>query len=78
MWEIDVFSGENAGLIIAEIELRHERQHFAIPRWLGEEVTGPSQYYNRTLAQRPFRSWDGQDRSDGLAHASGAHIGWPR
>ena len=58
MWEIDVFSGDNAGLVIAEIELRHEHQHFASPRWLGEEVTGQSRYYNRSLAQQPFCSWD--------------------
>ena len=58
MWEIDVFSGDNAGLVIAEIELRHEHQHFVSPRWLGEEVTGQRRYYNRALAQEPFRSWD--------------------
>lgn len=57
-WEIDVFSGDNLGLIVAEIELRHENQDFALPRWLGEEVTGQSRYYNRSLAQRPFRTWD--------------------
>lgn len=66
-WEIDVFSGENAGLIIAEIELRHEREHFAFPRWLGEDVTGQPQYYNHSLAERPFRSWDRRERSDGAA-----------
>ena len=58
MWEVDVFSGDNAGLVIAEIELRHEHQHFAIPRWLGKEVTEQSGYYNRTLAQQPFCSWN--------------------
>jgi adenylate cyclase len=58
MWEIDVFSGDNAGLVIAEIELRHEHQHVALPRWLGEDVTGQSRYYNRSLAQHPFCSWD--------------------
>ena len=45
-WEIDVFSGENIGLIIAEIELRHEHQNFELPRWIGAEVTGQTQYYN--------------------------------
>ena len=58
MWEVDVFSGDNAGLVIAEIELRHEHQQFVLPRWLGEEVTQQARYYNRSLAQRPFRSWD--------------------
>jgi len=58
MWEVDIFSGDNAGLVIAEIELRHEHQHFTSPRWLGEEVTGQSRYYNRALSQQPFSSWE--------------------
>jgi adenylate cyclase len=56
-WEIDVFSGDNAGLIIAEIELHHEEQHFELPNWIGQEVTGQSQYYNSSLVQQPFREW---------------------
>ena len=56
-WEVDVFSGENAGLVIAEIELRHEHQPFELPSWIGEEVTGKSPYYNGSLAQHPFCSW---------------------
>jgi adenylate cyclase len=69
-WEIDVFSAENAGLIIAEIELRHEDQQFALPSWIGPEVTGQTHYYNSSLAQRPFCAWSGLDRSDG-AHRIG-------
>jgi adenylate cyclase len=65
-WEIDVFSGENAGLIIAEIELRHEREQFAVPSWLGDEVTGQSRYYNRALARHPFRSW-ARDHAEDVA-----------
>ena len=60
-WEIDVFSGENIGLIIAEIELRHEHQNFELPRWIGAEVTGQTQYYNSALAQRPFGAWSHRD-----------------
>jgi len=56
-WEVDVFSGENLGLVIAEIELRHEDQHIDLPPWIGLEVTGRPQYYNGFLAQRPFSSW---------------------
>ena len=56
-WEIDVFSGENAGLTIAEIELRHEDQRFELPTWIGAEVTGQGQYYNSSLVQHPFCSW---------------------
>jgi adenylate cyclase len=56
-WEVDVFSGENRGLVIAEIELQHERQRIDLPHWIGEEVTGQPQYYNGSLAQRPFSTW---------------------
>jgi adenylate cyclase len=56
-WEIDVFSGENAGLTIAEIELRHERQRLQLPHWIGTEVTGQPAYYNSSLAERPFSTW---------------------
>jgi adenylate cyclase len=56
-WEIDVFSGENTGLTIAEIELRHEHQRIELPDWIGREVTGQLSYYNSSLAERPFSSW---------------------
>ncbi len=57
VWEIDVFSGENAGLTIAEIELEREDQRFELPDWIGAEVTGQEQYYNSALVQRPFCAW---------------------
>src|SRR5262252_3003265 len=60
-WEIDVFAGENAGLIIAEIELRHEHQHVELPDWIGAEVTGQPQYYNSALVQHPFCAWSQRD-----------------
>jgi len=60
-WEVDVFSGENLGLVIAEIELRHEHQHIELPRWVGAEITGQPQYYNSSLVQRPFCSWSRRD-----------------
>jgi adenylate cyclase len=56
-WDVDVFSGENQGLIIAEVELRHENQLIDLPAWLGEEVTGQPQYSNGSLAQHPFCTW---------------------
>jgi adenylate cyclase len=58
-WEVDVFAGDNSGLVIAEIELRHENDGFERPPWLGVEVTGQSRYYNGSLAQCPFREWGG-------------------
>ena len=56
-WEVDVFSGDNYGLVVAEIELRHERQPVELPPWIGAEVTGQQQYYNSSLVQRPYSSW---------------------
>ena len=60
-WEIDVFFGDNFGLVIAEIELRHEHQHVELPPWIGAEITGQPQYYNSSLVQRPFCSWSSQE-----------------
>ena len=56
-WEVDVFSGENDGLVIAEIELRDEHQAIALPDWIGAEITGQPQYYNSALVLRPYQSW---------------------
>ncbi len=56
-WEIDEFSGENAGLIVAEIELEQEDQPFEKPVWLGEEVSLDRRYTNAALARKPFKSW---------------------
>ena len=56
-WEVDVFCGDNDGLVIAEIELHHESEAFDRPSWLGIEITGQSQYYNGPLARHPFRLW---------------------
>jgi adenylate cyclase len=55
-WEIDVFSGENLGLVIAEIELPSENHQIELPPWIGSEVTGQERYYNSTLARHPYRS----------------------
>ncbi len=60
-WEVDVFSGDNYGLIIAEIELRHEHQHVELPPWIGAEITGQPQYYNTSLAERPYCTWSRQE-----------------
>jgi adenylate cyclase len=60
-WEIDVFSGENLGLVVAEIELDDEHQRIELPAWIGAEVTGQPQYYNSYLVQRPFCSWSRRD-----------------
>jgi adenylate cyclase len=57
IWEVDEFLGENAGLVVAEIELQSEDQKFSKPDWLGEEVTYDARYFNSSLATTPFRSW---------------------
>ena len=56
-WEIDVFAGDNAGLVVAEIELGSEDETFARPDWLGEEVTGDTRYYNVCLVTHPYKDW---------------------
>ena len=56
-WEIDVFAGENAGLILAEVELPHENAPLELPPFVGAEVTGRTQYYNSSLVARPYRTW---------------------
>jgi adenylate cyclase len=57
VWEIDEFIGDNAGLIVAEIELGSEDERFDLPAWVGREVTEDERYYNFNLAKRPFRDW---------------------
>jgi adenylate cyclase len=58
LYEVDVFLGENEGLIIAEIELASEEEAFEKPDWLGLEVTGDERYYNAYLSKMPFKSWN--------------------
>lgn len=57
LWEIDEFEGDNAGLIVAEIELDHPDESFEKPDWLGEEVTHDIRYYNTSLSKRPYKDW---------------------
>jgi adenylate cyclase len=56
-WEIDVFSGENEGLIVAEIELNDKDEDFEKPQWLGDEVSDDARYYNVCLVKHPFMDW---------------------
>jgi adenylate cyclase len=57
LWEIDEFAGDNAGLIVAEVELNHLGEPFARPDWLGEEVSHDIRYYNSQLARYPYGRW---------------------
>ena len=57
LWEIDVFHGQNEGLILAEIELSSIDESFQKPHWLGEDVTEDHRYSNSNLSQTPFQQW---------------------
>jgi len=59
-WEVDEFSGENKGLVIAELELENEDQVFEKPDWVGPEVTGDPKYYNANLVKNPYNQWTGK------------------
>ena len=59
VWEVDEFEGENAGLVIAEVELASADQAVALPAWVGEEVTADPRYYNANLITNPFSRWPG-------------------
>ncbi len=59
-WEVDVFEGDNAGLVIAEIELKDINEPFARPGWLGKEVTDDPRYYNVSLSGNPYKNWRDQ------------------
>lgn len=56
-FEVDVFHGDNDGLIMAELELSHEDEVFEKPAWLGKEVTGDARYYNSMLKENPYKNW---------------------
>lgn len=61
-WEVDEFINDNAGLVVAEIELDSADQPFAKPAWLGRELTEDRRYYNHHLALHPWRTWPDEDR----------------
>ncbi|MDQ7970603.1 MAG: CYTH domain-containing protein [Oxalicibacterium faecigallinarum] len=58
VWEVDAFSGDNAGLVVAEIELESETQRFDKPDWIGAEVSDDPRYFNANLLKHPFSKWE--------------------
>jgi adenylate cyclase len=56
-WEVDVFTGENAGLVIAEVELEEIDQPVELPAWVGREVTGDRRFFNAYLTRHPYLTW---------------------
>jgi adenylate cyclase len=63
LWEIDEFTGDNAGLVVAEIELPEAGTVFDKPDWAGREVTDTLRYYNLALAERPYSQWLPEERA---------------
>jgi len=57
VWEVDEFRGDNAGLIVAEVELPRADRRVALPPWVGAEVTSDPRYLNASLLRRPYRLW---------------------
>ncbi|WP_312327627.1 CYTH domain-containing protein [Stenotrophomonas sp.] len=57
LWEVDEFLGDNAGLVVAEVELASADQAIDLPEWVGEEVTDQVRYYNLALAAKPYNRW---------------------
>ncbi len=60
-WEVDVFEGANAGLVVAEVELGAVDEPVALPPWVGREVTEDVRYYNNYLAMKPYATWAAND-----------------
>ena len=63
LWEVDEFLGDNAGLVVAEIELVSADEAFVRPEWSGREVTDSQRYYNLALATRPYSQWSEAERA---------------
>ena len=57
VWEVDVFHGDNAGLIVAEVELEDESVSPELPGWVGAEVSEDARYFNSNLAESPYMNW---------------------
>ena len=62
LWEVDEFLGDNAALVVAEIELGSVDEPFATPAWIGAEATHAQRYYNLALASRPYSQWREEER----------------
>jgi CYTH domain-containing protein len=62
LWEVDVFSGRNDGLVLAEIELGSVGERVPLPDWVGRELTDDPRFYNQFLAEHPFGQWSQEER----------------
>ncbi len=57
VWEVDEFLGDNAGLVVAEVELPAEDYPLSRPDWIGQDVSGDARYYNSSLVNHPYCQW---------------------
>ena len=57
VWEVDLFEGDNAGLVVAEVELKSVEEQPQLPSWVWKEVTGTRYYHNSFLTQHPYKEW---------------------
>ncbi|MDD2886371.1 MAG: CYTH domain-containing protein [Aliarcobacter sp.] len=57
-WELDIFYGENEGLVVVEVELSSEDETIVLPSWVKEEVTSDARYYNSNLMKHPYKDWE--------------------
>ncbi len=69
VWELDVFSGKNARLMVVEIEKPTKayslKKHKVLwPEWVGKNVTKDKRFKNKALAVRPFASWPKAERKE--------------
>lgn len=63
VFEVDEFTGDNAGLVVAEVELDDADEAFPRPAWLGREVSDVARYYNLNLATHPYSRWSADERA---------------
>lgn len=62
VWEIDEFSGENQGLIVAEVELQSETERITFPSWIGKEVSSEKRFFNASLIKYPYSEWTDKEK----------------
>ena len=76
LWEVDEYLGENEGLVVAEVEFKHEEDYQKMsmlgrPPWVGKEISHDVKLYtNARLAVRPFSRWSAEEKKDMLSHAA--------
>lgn len=61
-WEIDRFQGDNAGLLIAEVELQSADEKPELPDWILREVSDEPRYFNSSLVKHPYSQWSDEEK----------------